>query len=431
VASGTGRLVFVDEAEIEVKAGDGGDGLLSFRREKYVPRGGPDGGDGGPGGSVIAVADPHVRTLLDFTYRPRYPAPDGGNGGMHRGRGKTGADLEIRLPVGTLVRAAESGEVVADLTEAGQRVALARGGRGGRGNASFATSTRRAPRFAEKGEPGQSRRLKLELKLLADVGILGFPNVGKSSLIARVSAARPKIASYPFTTLVPNLAVVRVEEGRSFVIADLPGLIEGAHRGAGRGHDFLRHVERTRLLIHMLDVASPERDPLADFAVLNQELSLYDRALSQKPQLVGLNKIDLAPPEDRLVGIETALRGEGYATVRISAATGKGVGELLQKTAQVLEQLTSGEQAKPAPVQVPAAESKAPLEVSRLDDARFLVRGDQVERAVLMTDLENEEAVRHLHRRLLRMGVIRRLRQLGARDGDRVRIGSIELEFTE
>ena len=423
--------MFVDEAKIEVKGGDGGNGQLSFRREKYVPRGGPDGGDGAPGGSVVAVVDPHVRTLLDFTYRPRYLAPDGGHGTQRRGRGKTGADLEVRLPVGTVVRTAENGEVVVDLTEPGQRAVLARGGRGGRGNAHFATSTRRAPRFAERGEPGQSRRLKLELKLLADVGLLGFPNVGKSSLIARVSAARPKIASYPFTTLVPNLGVVRVEEGRSFVIADLPGLIEGAHRGAGRGHDFLRHVERTRLLIHMLDVAAPERDPLADFAILNRELQLYDESLSKKPQLVALNKIDLEPPEDRLAEIEGALRRDGCTTVRISAATGRGVGELLQKTAQVLEELTSSEKVEPARVEVPTSESKAPLEVSRIDDSRFLVRGDDVERAVLMTDLGNEEAVRHLHRRLLRMGVIRQLRQLGARGGDQVQIGSIELDFTE
>lgn len=423
--------MFVDEAKIEVKGGDGGNGQLSFRREKYVPRGGPDGGDGAPGGSVVAVVDPHVRTLLDFTYQPRYFAPDGGHGTQRRGRGKTGADLEVRLPVGTVVRAAENDEVVVDLTEPGQRAVLARGGRGGRGNAHFATSTRRAPHFAERGEPGQSRRLKLELKLLADVGLLGFPNVGKSSLIARVSAARPKIASYPFTTLVPNLGVVRVEEGRSFVLADLPGLIEGAHRGAGRGHDFLRHVERTRLLIHMLDVAAPERDPLADFATLNRELQLYDESLSKKPQLVALNKIDLQPPEDRLAEIEGALRRDGCTTVRISAATGRGVGELLQKTAQVLEELTSGEEVEPARVEVPTSESKAPLEVSRIDDSRFLVRGDQVERAVLMTDLGNEEAVRHLHRRLLRMGVIRQLRQLGARGGDQVQIGSIELEFTE
>lgn len=423
--------MFVDEAKIEVKGGDGGNGQLSFRREKYVPRGGPDGGDGAPGGSVVAVVDPHVRTLLDFTYRPRYLAPDGGHGTQRRGRGKTGADLEVRLPVGTVVRTAENGEVVVDLTEPGQRAVLARGGRGGRGNAHFATSTRRAPHFAERGEPGQSRRLKLELKLLADVGLLGFPNVGKSSLIARVSAARPKIASYPFTTLVPNLGVVRVEEGRSFVIADLPGLIEGAHRGAGRGHDFLRHVERTRLLIHMLDVAAPERDPLADFAILNRELQLYDESLSKKPQLVALNKIDLEPPEDRLAEIEGALRRDGCTTVRISAATGRGVGELLQKTAQVLEELTSSEKVEPARVEVPTSESKAPLEVSRIDDSRFLVRGDDVERAVLMTDLGNEEAVRHLHRRLLRMGVIRQLRQLGARGGDQVQIGSIELDFTE
>jgi len=423
--------VFVDEAEIEVKAGDGGDGAVSLRREKHVPRGGPNGGDGGRGGDLIAVADTHLRTLIDFAHQRHYRAQNGGRGGPKRQRGKDGADVEIRLPVGTVIQDAEDRRVIADLVRPGQRVVVTRGGRGGRGNAKFATATRRTPRFAEKGEPGQTRRLALELKLLADVGVLGLPNVGKSSLIARVSAARPKIADYPFTTLVPNLGVVSIEEGVSFVIADLPGLVEGAHRGAGRGHDFLRHVERTRLLIHMLDVADPERDPRQDFTALNRELALYRAELARRPQLVALNKIDLRPPPEKLAEVESFIEEQSYSVFRISALTGEGVTALMGAAAQQLASLPA------PPVREHLAEAlaepppPAPLRVEQLGDGSYRVAGETVERAAVMTDLENEEGLRHLHSRLQRMGVIRRLRALGAKDGDRVRIGPIELEFVE
>jgi GTP-binding protein len=449
--------VFIDEAVIEVRGGKGGDGAVTLHREKFAPKGGPDGGDGGRGGDVIAIADAHLRTLVDFTSRAHFHATDGGRGGANRRRGKNGEDLEIRLPVGVVIYAAaaagrprEDGAgrrlsladdpdqpVLVDLSEPGKRVVLARGGRGGRGNARFATPTRQTPRFAEKGEPAETLRLALELKLLADVGVIGLPNVGKSSLIARVSAARPKIADYPFTTLVPNLGVVRIDEETSFVIADLPGLVEGAHAGAGRGHQFLRHAERTHLLVHMLDMAA-ERDPRDDFIVVNRELALHGQRLAQRPQLVALNKMDLNPSAEKVADTEAFLSDRGFPSFRISAATGAGVEALVKRAAQLLDDLAAA--AGPITAPVPPASRpalseaeapKAPLRVTKLDQGIYQVSGEQVERALVMTDLGNEEAVRYLHRRLQRMGIIRRLRALGARDGDRVRIGSVELEFVE
>ena len=423
--------MFIDEADIDVAAGDGGDGAMSLRHEKFVPRGGPDGGDGARGGDVVAVADPHLRTLIDVAYHRHYRAENGGRGGSNNRRGKRGASAEVLLPVGTVIADAQDGSVIADLAHAGERVLLARGGRGGRGNAGFASATRQTPRFAEKGEPGERRRLHLELKLLADVGILGLPNVGKSSLIARISSARPKIADYPFTTLVPNLGVVRLEEGVSFVVADLPGLIEGAHHGAGRGYDFLRHVERTRLFVHVLDVAAPEREPLDDLTTVNRELALYREELAQRPQLVALNKMDLLPPEAMLDRVEGELRGQGHEVFRISALTGEGVRLLMWRTAQLLAEAAgpAGEEMQPRVKAAPKLRRK--LLVEQAGAGQFGVSGDSVERLVAMTDLDNEEAVRHLHRQLERMGVIRKLRELGAKDGDRVRIGSADLEFVE
>ncbi len=424
--------MFVDEARIEVKAGDGGNGVVSFRREKHVPRGGPDGGDGGHGGSIIAIADQHVRTLIDFTSHSHYHARNGGDGSGNKRRGKYGDDLELRLPVGTTIREAESGRLVADLVRDGQQVVLAAGGKGGRGNARFATSTRQTPRFAEKGEPGQIFTLKLELRLLAEVGVIGLPNVGKSSLIAQASAARPKIADYPFTTLVPNLGVVRVEAERSFVMADLPGLVEGAHEGAGRGYAFLRHVERTQVLIHILDVSHPERTPEQDFETINRELELYDPALAQRPQLVALNKIDLLPEEEKIAAIEQYLREREYRSFRISALTGQGVYPLMAQTAELLDSLPQAPILEaPAEAMPEALEREKLIRVEKLDEHTFEVSGGAVARMVVMTDLDNEEAIRHLHRRLERLHIIQRLRGLGAQDGDVVRIGEVELTFVE
>jgi GTP-binding protein len=332
-------MQFVDEVKIFVRSGDGGAGCVSFRREKFVPFGGPNGGDGGRGGDVIIEADRGLSTLLDMKQRPHQKAERGRHGMGKDRHGASGDDLVIHLPVGTLVKDAETGEVLADLDQHGQRMVILKGGRGGQGNARFMTSTNRTPRFAQPGEPGEERWLRLELKLLADVGLLGMPSVGKSSLIAKVSAARPKIADYPFTTLVPNLGVVLYKDYRSFVIADIPGLIEGAHEGAGLGHRFLRHVERTRLLVHLLDPCRPPAsDSLADYDAINRELALFDPELAGKPQIVVVNKIDRTDVKDLLPQIRQSFAERGVHVFPISAATGEGIPELLDEIARHLWQ---------------------------------------------------------------------------------------------
>lgn len=327
--------MFVDEAEIWVKAGDGGRGCVSFRREKFVPRGGPDGGDGGKGGDVVLEADPHLRTLLDFKYKRYYAAADGGHGRGKKQHGRDGSDLILKVPVGTIVRDAERGELIADLSQPGERVVVAKGGRGGRGNARFATPTRQAPRFAEEGEPGQQRRLRLELKLLADVGLVGYPNAGKSTLLRKISAARPKVAPYPFTTLVPYLGVVDVG-GKPFVVADIPGLIEGAHRGAGLGSRFLKHIERTKVLVELIDISSGT-DPLDLYRGLRKELGLYSQGLLKKPEIVALNKVDLPEVRERLEKVRKTFSSMGLPFFTISALTGEGVDELVLEMAKRLE----------------------------------------------------------------------------------------------
>ena len=420
-------IVFIDEAEILVKAGDGGDGCVSFRREKYVPRGGPDGGDGGKGGDAVAVADGRLVTLADFAHRPSYRAESGDRGRGKRRAGRSGADLELRLPVGTLIRLGD--RTLADLARPGQRFLLARGGGGGRGNAQFATSVRQAPRFAEKGVPGEERRLRLELKLLADVGVIGLPNVGKSTLISRVSSARPKIADYPFTTLVPNLGVVRIDEGTSYVIADMPGLIEGAHRGRGRGHAFLRHIERARVLIHLLDL-SAGREPLRDLDLLNRELSLYNPRLAELPQLIGGNKIDLPEGQEALAAWAEALRGRGEF-FPISAVTGEGVRELTGRAAALLAEIAAPEEASAEAAPPFLEEAPSPLRVEVVEPGLFRATGDQVERLIARTDLANEEAMEHLRRNLSRLGLFRALHRRGARPGDKVMIGKAKLDFTQ
>lgn len=325
---------FIDEVIVSARAGHGGAGCVSFRREKYIPFGGPDGGDGGKGGDVVFEVSTSVSTLLDLRLHPHQRAGRGGHGMGKDRHGANGKDLSIPVPPGTVVRDADTGEILADLTEAGERVVLLRGGRGGQGNARFATSTNKAPKFAQPGEPGEERRLKLELKLLADVGLFGFPSVGKSSFIAKISAARPKIADYPFTTLTPNLGVVNYKNFRSFVVADIPGLIEGAHRGAGLGHRFLKHVERTRLLVHILDVSHiPERDPVREYHALNRELLLFDKQLSEKPQVVVVNKIDLPEVRDALLELTPVFAGLGVTLFPVSAATGEGIPDLLDEIA--------------------------------------------------------------------------------------------------
>jgi GTPase len=326
--------VFVDEVDIHVSAGDGGKGCLSFRREKYVPRGGPDGGDGGAGGSVYIVATPRKNTLVDFRFHPEFEARRGQHGQGSNRSGQTGEDLDIEVPIGTLVyeKIPDGGlELIADLAQEGQRILVARGGRGGLGNAQFATSTNRAPRKTQPGEPGEERALRLELKLLADVGLVGFPNAGKSTLISRISAARPKIADYPFTTLTPNLGVVSMSGDRSFVVADVPGLIEGAHGGHGLGHQFLRHIERTKVLVHLVDVSGASgRDPVHDFDTILEELRLFDPKVAAKPQLVAANKIDAVDEPERLKALERHVKKRKLPFFRISAVTGEGVPALLE-----------------------------------------------------------------------------------------------------
>jgi len=329
-------MKFVDEVEITVKAGDGGRGCVSFRREKYVPKGGPDGGDGGDGGHVRVVGDPHLTTLLDLRYQRLYR----GNRGQHgRGKdqhGKNGEDRVIRVPVGTLIRDAATGDLIADIDTPSGDVVLAHGGKGGKGNSRFASATRQAPRFAEPGDAGEERELRLELRLLADVGLIGLPNAGKSTLISAVSAARPKIADYPFTTLVPNLGVV-AHGDLSFVVADIPGLIEGAHRGEGLGHRFLKHVTRTGVLVHVLDVFQLDgRDPRTDFETVNRELGLFDEELSRKPQIVAANKVDLLPDRNTVADLEAFFGGQGYRFCAISAVTGEGLERLKRMMAEDL-----------------------------------------------------------------------------------------------
>lgn len=432
--------MFIDRVKIEVKGGDGGNGAAHFRREKYVPAGGPDGGDGGRGGNVEAEVDPGLGTLLDFRYRTHYRAGDGGDGAGKNQHGSDGEGLILRVPPGTALRDAETGEPLADLVFPGQRAILAFGGRGGRGNPHFATPARRAPKFAEQGEPGEERRLELELKLLADVGLVGFPNAGKSSIIAHISAARPKVADYPFTTLVPNLGVVRVGVGQSFVVADIPGLIPGASQGAGLGLDFLRHVERTRVLVHVLDLATqePGRDPLADLHTLSAELAAYRPDLLTRPQFVAANKLDVTGAAERLAAARPALEAEGLRVFPVSAATGAGLGDLVRALAElVLPAKAAAEEARrqrpPGTVEYVGRTERpyrpdGPLSaVPR--DGTWVVTGQGLERLVQKADLANEEAVKHLQRVFRDKGLDEFLRSAGVHPGDLVSIAGKEFYF--
>jgi GTP-binding protein len=432
--------MFIDGATIRVKGGDGGYGVAHFRREKYVPAGGPDGGDGGRGGNVEAEVDPGLGTLLDFRYRFHYRAADGGDGAGKQKSGRNGEDLVLRVPPGTLIRDAQSGEVLADLLYPRQRTILAFGGRGGRGNVHFATSTRRAPRFAEQGEPGEERQIELELKLLADVGLVGFPNAGKSTLIARLSAARPKIAAYPFTTLLPNLGVVRVGEGQSFVVADVPGLIPGASRGAGLGLDFLRHIERTRVLVHVVDLAArePGRDPVSDWQAILQELAAYRPDLLARPQLLVANKTDVTEARERLATARPTFEQAGLRVFPVSAATGEGLAALVAALAALVLPAKTAEAERrqvlpPGEIEYVGRTERrhrpdGPLSAIR-EDGGWVVSGQGLERLVQKTDLSNEEAVRHLQRVLRHKGLDEFLLSVGVRPGDPVRIAGREFHF--
>ncbi len=418
--------MFLDEAKIHVKAGDGGSGIVAFRREKYVPFGGPAGGDGGKGGDVILVVNPHLHTLARFEHQVHFRAERGRNGGSFNRTGASGEDLLIEVPPGTVVRDAETGELLADLTQPGQRVVVARGGRGGRGNARFKSPTNQAPRVAEKGEPGEERWLLLELKLIADIGIVGVPNAGKSTLLSVVSAARPKIADYPFTTLTPNLGVAQVGD-REVILADIPGLVEGAHRGVGLGHSFLRHIERTRLLIHLLDGAGP--DPLGDFVQINTELALYDPKLAEKPQIVALNKIDLPQAQAIWPKVKAEVQAKGYPVMAISGVTHQGVRELLARAVQMLDSLPKEEPTPEVPIFRPPEDEKA-FEII-FEHGKYRIKGKRIERAAAMTYWEFDEAVMRFQRILEALGVADALRQAGIRNGDTVVIGDVELEWMD
>lgn len=423
-------LIFFDKAEILVKGGDGGNGCIAMRREKYVPEGGPWGGDGGRGGNVILRADEGLRTLVDFRYKRHYKAGRGWHGEGKNRHGASGEDLVVRLPVGTLVKDADTGELLADLVEHDQEAVVAQGGRGGKGNAHFAAPNRKAPRLAEKGEPGVERRLALELKLLADVGLIGFPNAGKSTLISKVSAARPKIANYHFTTITPNLGVVKVDEGQSFVMADIPGLIEGAHTGAGLGHEFLRHVERTRLLVHVLDISGSEgRDPVQDFLATNRELVLYNPVIGAKPQVIAANKMDLPGAAENLQRVREAY-GEKYEVFPVSAVAGSGLNPLIFRVAALLAELRL-ETPLPLENSKPVVHRAQPRFSVYREEGIFYVEGKEIERHVAMTDMENEEAVERLQWIVKRMGIEDDLKSAGIKEGDTVKIGNFEFEYAE
>jgi GTPase len=422
--------MFLDLVKIWVRAGDGGDGAATFRREAHVPRGGPDGGDGGRGGSVILDVDPGQTTLRDFRYRHHFRAAAGGRGERAKRHGKAGEDLHLAVPPGTAVVDDATGDLVADLVATGQASVVARGGRGGLGNVHFATATHRTPRHAQKGEPGQERWLRLELRLIADVGLVGLPNAGKSTLLAALTAARPKIADYPFTTLEPNLGVMDLgdEDERRPTIADVPGLIEGASGGAGLGHAFLRHVERTRVLVHVVDGSG--RDPEWDHEVLRDELRAHDPALLERPILVAFNKLDLPTAVEAWPAFQSARRKDGLEVVAIAAATEAGIPELRARLADLLP--TADElNAEPEPAGVvihridPLAERFA---VEREGDG-FRVRGRRIERIAAQTDFDNEESAERFQRDLARLGIEDELRKAGVRTGDTVRIGRTELEW--
>ncbi|MCX7680715.1 MAG: GTPase ObgE [Anaerolineae bacterium] len=421
--------MFYDEALIYVKAGDGGDGCVAFRREKYVPYGGPAGGDGGKGGDVVLYVDPKLNTLYRFSKQHHFRAARGEHGSGQNRHGASGADLRIPVPPGTMVYDADTGALLGDLTLPGQELIVARGGRGGRGNARFATPSNQAPRIAEHGERGEERNLRLELKLLADVGIIGLPNAGKSTLLAAVTAARPKIAPYPFTTTEPNLGVVVLNPETEFVLADIPGLIEGAAEGKGLGHEFLRHIERTRVLIHLLDGLSP--DPLEDLATVNHELKAFGQGLMDKPQLVVLNKMDLPQVRERWPTLKARLDAHGHQALAISALTREGTQELLHRVAHMLAEAPKEEHtvARQIPIFRLGEDEKA-FTIQREGEG-WRVRGTRVERLATMTVWNLEEAVRRFLNTLERMGVTEALRQAGVQPGDTIYIGDRELIWEE
>ena len=419
--------MFIDRVRLVVRGGDGGRGVISFRREAHVPRGGPDGGDGGKGGDVILRVDPQLGTLTDFRFTKQIDADAGKPGSGRNSSGRSGADRVLHVPPGTLVIDRETGATVADLVAPGEELIVARGGSGGKGNSRFATSTRRAPRIAEDGGKGERREIDLELKLLADVGLAGLPNAGKSTLLAALTSARPKIADYPFTTLTPNLGVARLDD-RELVVADIPGLIEGASRGLGLGEEFLRHVERTRLLVHVVDASRP--DPLQDIATIDTELESYGHGLGERPRLVALNKLDLPEAREAAPRIAAELAERGVSSVAISAAARQGTGDLLREIFDRCPPREALVPTAPRERRIAFAGGGRDWHVTREGEA-FRIEGDRVLRLASGLDWESPDAAAYFQRQLIRTGIERELRSLGAKEGDTVRIGSLEMEWSE
>jgi len=424
------NLMFIDSAKIYIKAGDGGNGAVSFHREKYIAKGGPDGGDGGKGGDVIFVADEGMRTLQDFRYKRKYRAESGQNGGAGNCSGRGAEDLIIRVPVGTLIKEEETGRIIADLVTPGKKVVVARGGKGGAGNQHFATPTRQVPNFAKSGDPGEEYHALLELKLLADVGLIGFPNVGKSTILSMVSAAEPKIANYHFTTIEPNLGVVSIDEGKSFVLADIPGLIEGAHEGTGLGHQFLRHVERTRMLIHVVDISgSEDRDPINDFDIINSELKQYNPKLFEKPQVVAANKMDVTGAEDKLRTFTEELESKGYKVFPVSAATNKGLKELFYYVSRQLDEIPDTIMSDNLEDEVVyTADEEEPFQIHKENEV-FVVEGAWIRKLVKSTNFSNYESLQYFQRAIKRKGVVDALENIGINDGDTVKMYDFEFEY--
>ena len=423
---------FVDKARITVKAGNGGNGAVAFHREKYVAAGGPDGGDGGKGGDIVFVVDDNMSTLMDFRYKRKYVAANGADGSGKRCSGKDGESLYIRVPRGTLVRDTETGGIMHDMSD-GKDFVAARGGNGGWGNKHFATPTRQVPRFAKPGLPGQAHDITLELKLLADVGLVGFPNVGKSTLLSVVSKAHPKIANYHFTTLFPNLGVVYVDEGRSFVMADIPGIIEGASDGAGLGHDFLRHIDRCRLLIHLVDVSGSEgRDPVEDFDAINAELKEYSEELSQRPQIVAANKCDLCGDDrENIERLKAHVEALGYDFFEMSAATHSGTRELVNIAASKLQELPPVISYEPDYVPPePVIDTSEALTIEQYDDV-WVVEGPWLQRLVSSVNFSDNESMMYFDRMLRDNGVYQRMEDMGIQDGDTVSIYNLEFEYRD
>lgn len=424
--------MFIDKAKIFVKAGNGGNGGVSFRREKYVPAGGPDGGDGGRGGSIVFEVDLGIRTLLDFKYQRKYLAPAGGNGTKKNRAGKNGEDIILKVPAGTIIRDEATGLVLADLKDENDRVVVARGGYGGKGNQNFATATRQAPNFAKPGTDGEDRWVVLELKMLADVGLLGFPNVGKSTFLSLVTKAKPKIANYHFTTITPNLGVVQTKYSDSFVLADIPGIIEGASEGIGLGHEFLRHVERTKVLIHIVDISGIEgRDPIEDFDKINEELKLYNEKLAKRPQIVVANKIDILEDETVFEEFKNNIEERGYKVFKMSAATREGVDDVINYVSNLLKEVEEVELISENDMYKPEAEiiNDEELEIVIDDDGVYEVTGKALRRIMYSINFDDMESLQFFQKAMESRGVFDRLRDMGIEDGDVVRIYELEFEF--